>query len=364
MLLKNKNIKPMSFLNRGQKMQNFYKILNSNAIIFLNIEYNSHMTNAYRTKMEYSIYVDDQEVLHLAQHVQGSKRGLIITDEGSDLALPNLNQAAKHVIKLINQKGVKKFQIKGIMLRYSTFEDKSVVFIYIKDEELKLDAGDFFDPKLMKGVYIYHSTKKSPAFVQTQLMSEVGTKELIEKLGTKEFSFPADGFFQINIPVVQEFLKDSYKIVSELPESKRSYLLDLYAGVGTIGIYHGDLFKKVVGVELFPGSKEFALKNAKVNGLTNYDFYESRSEDANLTTLLSTEAILFLDPPRAGCMPKVLEAILSAKPEYVFYLSCNPETQERDIKILENNYDVIHQKEYDFFPNTDHLEKFVVLKRI
>jgi len=163
------------------------------------------MANPYRTKMEYSIYVDDQEVLHLAQHIPGTKHGLVTTDEGSDLALQGLNDAAKHIIKVVNQKGVKKFQIKGIMLRYSTYEKKSVGFLFIKDEELKLNPGDFFDNDLMKGLYIYHSTKKSPAFVQTRLLSFVGTKELIEKLDDKLFTFPADGFFQINIPVVEEF---------------------------------------------------------------------------------------------------------------------------------------------------------------
>lgn len=320
------------------------------------------MAKPYRTKMEYSIYVDDQEVLHLAQHVQGSKRGLIITDEGSELALTKLNEAAKYVIKIVNQKKIKKFQIKGIMLRYSKFEDKSVVFLFIKDEELKLEAGDFFEPALMKGLYIYHSTKKSPAFVQTNLISYVGTKELTEKLGNKEFKFLADGFFQINIPVVEEFLKDSYEFMSKLLKEERGVLVDLYAGVGTIGIYHGDLFKSVIGVELFPGSKEYALKNAAYNNVSNYEFYESRSEDSNLSIFLKGNPILFLDPPRAGCAQKVIDEILENKPLYVFYLSCNPETQKRDVEMLEKSYTVIHSKDYDFFPNTDHLERFQILK--
>ncbi len=327
----------------------------------------------YRTKMEYAIYVDANEVLHLAQHIPGTRHGLVPTDVGSELALPKLNEAALHIIKILNQKGIEnphvesrisKKQLKGIMVRYSIFERKSVCYLYIKDEDLNLQAGDFFDSALMKGLFVYYSTKKSPAYVQTKLVSSIGERDLIEQLNGKKYKFPSDGFFQINIPIVEEFLKDAYEHVSKLPNQNREVLLDLYAGVGTIGIYFGDLFKKIIGVEYFPGSKSYALANAKNNEVESYDFIESRSEDADLSRLLNNRTTLFLDPPRAGCMPQVVNEILQSQPEYIFYLSCNPETQERDVQLLSSKYKIIHSKDYDFFPNTTHLERFVILRII
>jgi len=321
------------------------------------------MNSAYRTKMEYAIYVDDQELLHIAQHIQGTRHGVVPTDQGSPLALTGLNNAAIHIMKVLNSKDLRKSQLKGIMVRYSRYENKSVCYLYLKDEELKLDAMEFFDETLMKGMFIYYSTKKSPAYVQTSLVSSIGERDLVERLGNKEFIFPSDGFFQINIPIVEEFIKDAYKFISKIPKNNRNLLVDLYAGVGTIGIFMGDLFEKVIGVELFPGSKEYALKNAIKNGVANYEFHEGRSEDSNFSEFLTEDSQLFLDPPRAGCSPKVLDEILYKKPEYIFYLSCNPETQVRDIEVLASEYQVIHTQDYDFFPNTDHLERFVILKK-
>jgi 23S rRNA (uracil1939-C5)-methyltransferase len=143
---------------------------------------------------------------------------------------------------------------------------------------------------------------------------------------------------------------------------KLSSLIDLYCGVGTIGVSLSEHFDRIVGVELTQSAQYFAQENAKSNSVQNFTFYSGATEK-QILGLITEEDVLVIDPPRAGCHKNVISEILNCVPKLIIYLSCNPETQLRDIELLVSKYDIDLVKTYDFFPNTDHLENLVILKK-
>ena len=104
-----------------------------------------------------------------------------------------------------------------------------------------------------------------------------------------------------------------------------------------------------------------AINNAKNNKIGNYHYNQSSAE--NIVELINRNDILFLDPPRVGLHDKVVKAINKSKPPYIFYLSCNPLTQQANIDILKKNYEILELKGYNFYPKTPHLESLILLRR-
>lgn len=170
-------------------------------------------------------------------------------------------------------------------------------------------------------------------------------------------------FFQIN-HTQTELLYNKALEYARLDKSKTVF--DLYCGIGTISLSAARLAKSVVGVEIVPQAIENAKENAKKNGIDNAQFYCAAAED--ITPKLIENGIkpdtVILDPPRKGSDAKTLSAIVSAKPERIVYVSCNPATLARDVKFLtENSYSLREATAFDLFPQTSHVECCVLLCR-
>ena len=163
-------------------------------------------------------------------------------------------------------------------------------------------------------------------------------------------------FFQINHAQTERLYNKALEY-AEIDGTKTVF--DLYCGIGTISLSAARLAKKVVGVEIVPQAIENAKENAKKNGIKNAEFYCAAAED--ITPKLIAQGIkpdtVILDPPRKGSDEKTLEAIVSAKPERIVYVSCNPATLARDAKFLtENGYNLTDATAFDLFPQTSHVE--------
>lgn len=314
----------------------------------------------YRNKMEFSIYAHEDEHLDLALHKRDTNKALNIV-EGCMLAPDNLNKAVQSVLEFLNSHGIQKRQIKGVIARYSFFEAQSVITIVLKDKDIKLDADDFNKLKDIKGLEIVFSDPKSPAFVFTEKLSQFGDTDLVEKIGNFKFIYPSHGFFQINPTIFNITLADIQEIIKTIPDHKNKTIVDLYSGVGTIGISIADLVKSVIAVELFEESRRYAVKNAKLNSVSNFQLIEGKSENKGLE-VLSKADILIVDPPRSGLHPKLIDEIKTKKPEYFIYLSCNPKTQAQDLNTMKDIYEIKLQKAYNYFPRTPHIENLLVLK--
>ena len=156
---------------------------------------------------------------------------------------------------------------------------------------------------------------------------------------------------KINLPVYELALKEIKNFITT------EQVLDLYAGVGTIGLSVAR-DKKLTLVEC----DKFAYKELQNNITTvsnNINAVLDKSE--NVTKYIQPEQTVILDPPRAGCDRKLIDHINKTKPTKVIYLSCNPSTQARDIKLLLDNYHIESVKTFNFFPHTPHIENLVIL---
>lgn len=188
-----------------------------------------------------------------------------------------------------------------------------------------------------------------------------GRDHILERLGDYEFLVSATSFFQVN-PYQAERL---YTIVKEAIPSSTKTLVDAYCGTGTIGIFVSDRVEKVIGIEEHPAAIEDAIRNAEHNHVSNCHFQVGRVE-TYLPSLLEQEEVdlVLVDPPRRGCTPEVITALVENGIPHLIYVSCNPASLARDLASLcQGGYRVQTVVPVDMFPQTCHVESVVLLSK-
>ena len=177
------------------------------------------------------------------------------------------------------------------------------------------------------------------------------------------FRISPKAFYQIN-PTQTEVLYNKALAFAELTGKER--VLDAYCGTGTIGIIASPKAKQVVGVELNADAVKDAKVNAELNGVKNVTFYEDDAGRFMVKAARNGEHydVVIMDPPRAGASQEFLKCLVTLAPKKVVYISCNPETQARDVGFLiKNGYRVKKIQPVDMFPHTEHVECIVSLVR-
>ena len=178
------------------------------------------------------------------------------------------------------------------------------------------------------------------------------------------FRISPRSFYQIN-PVQTEVLYRTAVDFAALTGGET--VLDAYCGIGTIGITASDRAKQIVGVELNRDAVKDAIGNAKLNGLKNCWFTAGDAGEYMQRMVQDGHRpdVVFLDPPRAGSDERFLRSLLKAAPERVVYVSCDPETLARDLKVLTaGGYQVRRIQPVDMFPWTEHIENVVLLQKL
>ena len=144
---------------------------------------------------------------------------------------------------------------------------------------------------------------------------------------------------------------------------------DLYCGIGTISLFLAKAAKKVYGVEIVPEAIENAKANARKNGIENAEFYVGAAEEVFPRLVKENPAIgadvIVVDPPRKGCDEKLLATMLAMAPERIVYVSCDPATLARDLKVLcAGGYRIDRVQPVDQFPGSVHVECVSLLQRM
>jgi 23S rRNA (uracil1939-C5)-methyltransferase len=244
-----------------------------------------------------------------------------------------------------------------VLVNLVTFEDRPDV---MKDytAELKHNVG-----QVTTVVNTINSKKAQIAFGETERVY-LGNGWIHEQLGKHHFSISASSFFQTNTAQAEKL----YGVVKELGEFKSTdCVYDLYSGTGSIALFISDAVKEVVGIESVESAIADAKKNAEANAVTNCyfllgDLKDRLTKDTEWMSSHPRPDVLVIDPPRNGMHPKVVEEILGRAPERIVYVSCNPATQARDVKLLCNEkYQLIKLQPVDMFPHTFHIENVVLL---
>lgn len=189
-----------------------------------------------------------------------------------------------------------------------------------------------------------------------------GTPHITEHIGNLSFRITPKAFYQTN-PTQTEVL---YAKALELAELKKSDVVyDLYTGLGTIAQFVAHGCKKVIGIESVPDAIIAAKENAKRNGISNtfFEVGDMRNVFTDDFAIRHGKAdVIMVDPPREGMHKDVVNQLLKLKTPKIVYISCNPQTQARDIALLYEYYNVTISQAVDMFPHTQHIENIVLLE--
>ncbi|WP_077614295.1 23S rRNA (uracil(1939)-C(5))-methyltransferase RlmD [Caenibacillus caldisaponilyticus] len=191
-----------------------------------------------------------------------------------------------------------------------------------------------------------------------------GRDVIYDQIGPVKFAISARSFYQVN-PVQTRVLYEKALEYADL--SGGETVIDAYCGVGTISLFLAQKAGKVYGVEVVPEAIEDARANAALNGLTNAEFAVGKAEE--VIPRWAEEGIradvIVVDPPRKGCDEALLRTIIAMRPKRVVYVSCNPSTLARDLRILEDGgFKTVEAQPVDMFPQTMHVECCALLKKI
>jgi 23S rRNA (uracil1939-C5)-methyltransferase len=315
----------------------------------------------YRNKIEYSFFSDEIEQLFLAFHQRGMSKGKVVVEQ-TLLASEPMNESVTKVLMFLRERTLRAYDLKSLIVRGTT-KNQVVICIYCKEKNLVPFATELqklLDTQLVGLVWVY-SDHKAPDSRISEVQLEVGNTILAEQIGNLTLNYPWHGFFQVN---PDAFASTNNTLISQIqliPNHTKLKVLDLYAGVGTLGLCIAPYVESVHGVELSDQSKIFALQNAQNNHIHNYTFDQVASEEIDYKMICQYDLVI-VDPPRPGLSQTVVDQLLLAKPKYIFYLSCNPATQARDLAQLLEHYTLDHYSAYNYYPRTMHIEGLAILK--
>jgi 23S rRNA (uracil1939-C5)-methyltransferase len=198
--------------------------------------------------------------------------------------------------------------------------------------------------------------------VRYEKIFQIGGKSFLEeKLGSFTFRIYPQSFFQPNTRAAENLYK---KIPDLIILDRNQILLGLYCGAGPIEIFLSPHVGKVIGVDSLPENITNAIENCRANAVTNCSFQAMTVESLLKTGPVQRPDTLVIDPPRAGMTGEALTAILKLGPAKIVYISCNPSTLARDLKLFrEKRYGIEKIAPFDFFPHASHLETVVCLRR-
>lgn len=200
----------------------------------------------------------------------------------------------------------------------------------------------------LKSLVINHNSNRSLHEISTDIEVIYGSNIITDESAGLQFEISPLSFYQVNPPQMEKL----YQTVLEFADLKGSEtVFDLYCGVGTIGLYCAQRAKYVWGIESVKSAVIDANRNAVINGLVNIQFIHGRAEEKIVSLAERARRqqaernggkeseqraadIVIMDPPRAGCRPELLKAVMQAAPEKIIYVSCDPGTLMRDLKYL------------------------------
>ena len=321
--------------------------------------YEAPEITGYRTKVEFGFWYENQS-MYLGFHERGKPFVLTPLPEGCILLSEKMNKVALRFMELINHHKIQKYDLKSLIIRESKTKDQLIAILCVKKEDFVLPFSLQEIPEL-DGLTVAFSNPLSPASLITKELSLEGMNYLEEKIAGLDLQYPLDGFFQNNIPLFGKALSLMQDVVNR--KSEVAKIVELYSGVGTIGLALCKQAESVIGVEVVPSSIQYAKENARRNNISNYECYDIAAEEMD-SKLLAMADIVVLDPPRIGLHADVVNSLIQYKPKTILYLSCNPETQARDCELLKEHYSPTALYGFDFYPQTNHMESLIILDAV
>jgi 23S rRNA (uracil1939-C5)-methyltransferase len=326
------------------------------------------------------------QFLSIGLYKPGSHR---VVDIGNcPVQAPHLNaivsflrrQIKEHKIQAYDEK-TRQGDLRYLAIRTSHYNRETIVtFISSQADKSKYVAlaremMERFSTTL-KGVLLLKNDSTGNAIFPTEQLESAtlgasdkvltGVRTLTEGVAGLELRVSAESFFQVN-PAVAEIM---YSRMVELADPQpNDNVLELYCGVGPLGMLFAKRCRRVLGVEENPIAIDDAIFNAAHNKIPNIDFRPGRAEDVLESAIEEVNnahyAIVALNPSRRGCQPAVLKKVTELAPRRIVYMSCNPETLIRDAQsLVAQGYRVLLAEPYDMFPGTPHIEVICLFEKV
>lgn len=324
----------------------------------------------YRNKAQYPVGYNKNGEMVTGVYAKRSHE--IIEINACGIQMPISEQIAKFILQWIKENGISAYnektgngQLRHIIVKIGLHTGEVMCILVTNEKDLPnetklVEALKQKFPEI-KTIVKNINNKNTNVIMGKENYILYGNGYIQDKLGDFTFTISPLSFYQIN-PIQTEKL---YHLAIEKANlEKKDIVLDLYCGIGTIGIFASPHVKQVYGIEVVEQAIGDAKENAKINKIQNIQFYCGDVEKM-LEKVIQKEKmapnVVFVDPPRKGLDEVTIRNIRKRKPERLIYISCNPATLMRDLKQLEEEYDIRELQPVDMFPFTSHVETVSVL---
>ncbi|NLG12709.1 MAG: class I SAM-dependent RNA methyltransferase [Lentisphaerae bacterium] len=281
--------------------------------------------------------------------------------------------------KIRLEPGERELAATGYFVPYGYYMRDNTTFFMVRSCPLAQEPLNALLPRAIRSDWGKQNAKRKKPYTLTLRVTTDGETSyyfgqaplnmtwLRERLLDVEYRVPVGGFWQVNPPVAERLLEIAKAWTADLPVSE---LIDVYGGAGTFTMQIGQRFAKRALVESdIPAveAADFTFQEAAMPVTlwkgTADEFLPA--DDGPLAEANLSETLLVLDPPRSGCQPSVLQALIDRPPKFILYVSCNVATLARDLKILcdHNLYKPTRSAIFDMFPKTAHFESMTLLER-
>lgn len=291
----------------------------------------------------------------------------IVDTNESLIQLVEVNEPIQAVKEICSELGVKAYNeethkgdLRHIMARYAKQTGELMVVIITRTADLpsknKLVEGIVSRLPKVKSIVHNINSKKTNVIMGDKTKVLWGNEVIYDYIGDVKFAISALSFYQVN-PDQTKVLYD--KALEYAGLNGDETVMDAYCGIGTISLFLAQKAKKVFGVEIVPEAIEDAKRNADLNAISNAEFAVGKAEEVIPKWYEQgvKADVLVVDPPRKGCDEALLQTIIEMQPKKVIYVSCNPATLARDLRILEDGgYKTLEVQPVDMFPQTTHVE--------
>lgn len=324
----------------------------------------------YRNKLQYPVGRDKNNVPVMG--VFANRTHEIIPVEKCLIQNKEAEKVAKEIFRFIKENNIsiynektRKGAIRHIIVKIGVKTNEMMCIIVSNEEKIDKEnelveniTAEFSDVKtIIKNI----NNKNTNVILGDTNILMHGDGYIYDKLGEYTFKISAKSFYQTN-PVQTEVLYD--KAIEFAKLDKGDILCDLYCGIGTIGIFASKKVNKVYGIEIVEEAVDTARENAKLNNVDNIEFIAGDVEKAFKELIEKHNVrptIIIVDPPRRGLDEVTINKINELGVNKLVYVSCNPSTMVRDMKILEEKYEIMEIQPVDMFPYTTHVECLSVL---
>ena len=296
----------------------------------------------------------------------------IVETKESIIQHPAINEAIQVVKDIFGELGIPAYNekthkgvLRHIMARYGKQTEELMIVLVTRTTSIpfveKIVKEIVARLPHVKSIVQNVNTKKTNVILGETTNVLWGSEVIYDFIGKVKFAISAKSFYQVN-PDQTKVLYE--KALEYAGLSGEETVIDAYCGIGTISLFLAQKAKKVFGVEIVSEAIEDARRNAELNDINNVEFAVGSAETviSNWYDEGNSADVLVVDPPRKGCDEILLHTILEMKPKKVVYVSCNPGTLARDLRILEDGgYRTVEIQPVDMFPMTTHIENVASL---